>query len=354
MSITRPRECDNLLKYLAEHYPAALASWLLGKPVTRVRILKTELSLQPIRADSIYLLETDDEILHVEFETDPTNSEPPVELRMLDYFVRVYRRERKLVRQVVIVLAETKARIPNEFHVGDTWHRYRVVKMWEQDPEPLLEREGLWPLAVLARADRPDQLLMEVAEKVSKIADEGQRNDLTAAVGILAGLRFDNSLIRSLFRREIMMQSVVYREILQEGEQIGEQRGIQIGEQQGRLAVIQKQLTHRFGVIPAETQAQLSALSTPELDELSEALLGFESMDDLARWLEQIGEQRGERHGRLAVIQKQLAHRFGVIPAEMQAQLSALSTPELDELSEALLGFDSMDDLVRWLEENRQ
>jgi len=43
--MTRPREYDNLLKYLAEHYPAALASWLLGKPVTRVRVLKTELSL---------------------------------------------------------------------------------------------------------------------------------------------------------------------------------------------------------------------------------------------------------------------------------------------------------------------
>ncbi|MGH9940183.1 MAG: Rpn family recombination-promoting nuclease/putative transposase, partial [Blastocatellia bacterium] len=201
------------------------------------------------------------------------------------YFVRVYRRERKLVRQAVIVLAETGARIPEEFHVGDTWHRYRVIKMWEQDPEPLLEHEGLWPLAVLARADQPDQLLMEVAEKVSKIADESQRNDLTTAAGILAGLRFDSDLIRRLFRREIMMQSVIYREILQEGEQIGEQRGIGIGEQRGI----------------------------------------------------EIGEQRGEQHGRLAIIQNHLAHRFGNIPAEAQAQLSALSAPELDELSEALL-----------------
>ncbi len=184
--MSQPHEYDNLLKYLAEHYPAALASWLLSKPVTRVRVLKSELSLQPIRADSVHLLEIDDEILHVEFETDPTGSEPPLELRMLDYFVRVYRRERKPVRQVVIVLAETGAHIPEEFHVGDTWHRFRVIKMCEQDPEPLLAHEGLWPLAVLARSDQPDQLLMEVAEKVSKIADESQRSDLTAAAGILA------------------------------------------------------------------------------------------------------------------------------------------------------------------------
>jgi predicted transposase YdaD len=112
-------------------------------------VLKSELSLQPIRADALHLLEIDDE-------------------------------------------------------------------MWKQDPEPLLAHEGLWPLAVLARSEQPEQLLMEVAEKVSKIADESQRNDLTAAAGILAGLRFDRSLVRRLFREEIMMQSVIYREILEE------------------------------------------------------------------------------------------------------------------------------------------
>jgi hypothetical protein len=117
-----------------------------------------------------------------------------------------------------------------------------------------------------------------VAEKVSKIADESHRNDLTAAAGILAGLRFDNCLIRRIFRGEIMIQSVIYREILKEGEQIGEKHG--------RLAVIQKLLTQRFGVNPAETQAQLSALSTPELDELNVAFLGFNSMDDFVRWPE--------------------------------------------------------------------
>src|SRR5262245_30011523 len=117
--MSEPSEYDNLLKYLAENYPTHLASWLLGKPVLalgeHVRLLKTELSLQPIRADWVNLIVTTDEILHVEFETDPTKSEPPLPLRMLDYFVRIYRRERKLVRQVVIVLAETGALIPDEF-----------------------------------------------------------------------------------------------------------------------------------------------------------------------------------------------------------------------------------------------
>ena len=283
--MSQPREYDTLLKYLAEHYPTELTSGLLGRTVTGVRILKSELSLQPIRADAVHLLELDDEILHVEFETDPTNSEPPLELRLLDYFVRIYRRERKPVRQVVIALAETSAHIPDEFHVGDTWHRYRVVKLWEQDSAPLLAHTGLWPLAVLARAAQPEQLLMEVAEKVSTIADEDERSDLTAAAGILAGLRFDRNLVRRLFRKEIMMQSVIYREILAEGEQIGEQHGELRGALIGRLSVVERQLKRRLGLIPPEAQTKIMALTSPELDLLSEALLDFNSVDDLTGWL---------------------------------------------------------------------
>jgi predicted transposase YdaD len=138
---------------------------------------------------------------------------------------------------------------------------------------------------VLARTKRPRQLLMAVAEKVSTIADESQRSDLTAATSILAGLRFDPPLVRRLFRREIMMQSAIYREILAEGELIGEQRGEQRGEQHGRLAVIERQLKRRLGVIPKRGQEKLNTLTLSELDELSEALLDFQSTEDLLRWL---------------------------------------------------------------------
>jgi len=224
-------EYDNLLKYLAENYAAQLAAWLLDKPAGQpVQLLKTELSLQPARADLLAICAGEPEILHVEFETDPTQSEPPLPLRMLDYFVRVYRRERRAVHQVVVVLAETRAEIPAEFHVGETRHRYRVLKLWEQDPAPLLAADGLLPLAVLAKAAQPVQLLTEIATRVSEIPNFDQRIDLTAAAGILAALRFDKPLVQRLFRREIMIQSSIYRDILEEGELLGEQRGLRRGK----------------------------------------------------------------------------------------------------------------------------
>jgi len=273
-------EYDNLLKYLAENHAVSLASWLLGRPVSqRVRLLKTELSLQPIRADWLALFDLEDEILHVEFETDPTDSEPPLPLRLLDYFVRTYRRERKPVRQVVIVLTETNAHIPDEFHVGDTWHRYRVIMMCEQDPEALLAHDGLLPLALLARSSQPEELLRKVADRVQNIQEPGLRSDLTAAAFILGGLRFDQTLLRGLFREEIMIQSSTYRDLVERSEA----RGIRLGE----LALLQEMLLHRYGPLPAAVQEAIAVLDAESLLQLSKAQFDFKSIDDLHAWLKE-------------------------------------------------------------------
>ncbi len=273
-------------KYLTEHHGAALASWLLGRPVgAKIRLLKNELSLQPIRADWLALYDLEEEILHVEFETDPAKSDVPLPLRMLDYFVRLYRLYRKPVRQVVIVLHKTGVDIPDEFHVSETYHRYRVIKIWEQDPAPLLADEGLLPFAVLARSDEPDRLLREVAEQIQNVAQPDTRADLTAAAYLLGGLRFDKKLLRSLFREEIMIQSSSYQDVVERSEQRGEQRG--------RLAILQDQLAFRFGQLPAEAQAALSKLDLLTLSQLGHALFDFKSVDDLSNWLKQHQPQNG-------------------------------------------------------------
>jgi predicted transposase YdaD len=58
---------DNCCKLLAEKYPEQFASWLLGQPAGNVEVLKTELSIEPIRADSVILLRLRSQILHIEF-----------------------------------------------------------------------------------------------------------------------------------------------------------------------------------------------------------------------------------------------------------------------------------------------
>jgi predicted transposase YdaD len=58
---------DNTCRFLAENYSADFASWLLGETVTMTELKPSELSLDPIRADVLILLQSDDDILHIEF-----------------------------------------------------------------------------------------------------------------------------------------------------------------------------------------------------------------------------------------------------------------------------------------------
>ncbi len=80
---------DTVCKFLIKTFPADFATWLLGEPVALTALSPSELSLEPIRADALILLQADNIILHVEFQTRP---DPAMPFRMLDYRVRVHRR----------------------------------------------------------------------------------------------------------------------------------------------------------------------------------------------------------------------------------------------------------------------
>jgi len=148
---------DNICRYLAAEYPSPFVRWLLTVDEVEIQKLPIELSLEPIRTDALYLLPQRQQILHLEFQTIPAST-PALPLRMLDYWVRLYRQYGYAIEQVVIFLRPTTAEAVyvDQFAVGSTNHRYRVVRMWEQDPAPLLANPALLPLAVLARSDSHD------------------------------------------------------------------------------------------------------------------------------------------------------------------------------------------------------
>ncbi|MDB9306602.1 Rpn family recombination-promoting nuclease/putative transposase [Nodularia spumigena CS-591/12] len=275
---------DNLCKLLSEKYPQQFATWVLGTPQTDVTVLKTELSIEPIRADYVTLLQIEGRILHLEFQTK-IESTPPLPLRMLDYWVRLYRLYRLPITQVVVLLLPPKdnTEIPNAFHVENTRHEYRVIKMWEENPEPFLENAALLPLASLAASNQPQVLLEQIVQRVNQL-ETTQRPEISAYTQILAGLKFRKDLIRTLFREGMMRESVIYQEILEEGEQKGEQRGRLEGEQRERTLVL-RLLARKVGELSPNIHKQLQTLSLEQLENLGEALLDFSSVSDLENWL---------------------------------------------------------------------
>ncbi|MCC3591682.1 Rpn family recombination-promoting nuclease/putative transposase [Microcoleus sp. PH2017_28_MFU_U_A] len=278
---------DNTCKYLAEKFPAAFVSWLLpiDEP-TDIQVLKTELIQEPIRADSLVFLQTDNQILHLEFETRPY-SDPPIAFRMLDYYVRLKRQYSCSINQVVIFLQQTASEqvFVSEYTDANTRHGYRVIRLWEQDPALLLSVPGLLPLATLSQTNSPRTLLEQIATQIATIQEPTQQADLLACTQVLAGLRFEKDLIRQLFRKETMRGSVIYQEIREDGLLEGRQLGLLEGRKDEALAFLTRQLTRRIGSIAPETREQIQTLSVEELEDLGEALLDFSSASDLTNWL---------------------------------------------------------------------
>ncbi|MCV3217273.1 Rpn family recombination-promoting nuclease/putative transposase [Plectonema radiosum NIES-515] len=268
---------DNTLKYLVEQYPEQFIRWLLGSEPRDIQILKTELNQEPIRADSVTFLQTANQILHIEFQTLPAST-PPLPLRMLDYWVRLYRQYNCDIEQIVIFLKPTssEAAFVEQFTTRNTSHHYRVIRMWEQNPEPLLTSSALLPLATLAQTDSPETLLQQIAVQVSMIEEAAIQQSISACTQLLAGLVFDTELVRQLFRREDMRESVIYQEILQEGREEG---------RQSELRLVIRQLTRRIGTINLQLQTKIENLSLTQLEDLGEALLDFNSETDLVNWL---------------------------------------------------------------------
>ncbi|QEI42031.1 hypothetical protein BMF77_02636 [Dolichospermum sp. UHCC 0315A] len=266
---------DNVCKILAEKYPLDFANWLLPEEVEKIKVLKAELSIEPIRADSVILLQTKNRILHLEFQTN-TKSETPIPLRILDYFVRLVRQYNLPVTQVVIFLQETSNEIAfTEAYIDEmTNHRYRVIRMWEQDSDLFLHNPALLPLAPLTRTNSAPGLLSQVATEIAKITDVPARQNTAAYTEILAGLRFDKNLIRQLLSEDIMQESVIYQDILQKGEQ------------KEAFRFLNRQLNRRFGEMDSFIVERIRLLPTEQLEILGEEFLDFSGISDLVTWLD--------------------------------------------------------------------
>jgi predicted transposase YdaD len=267
---------DNVCKVLAEKYPQDFARWLLNVEESEITVLKTELSIEPIRADSVTFLQLSTSILHIEFQTLPYST-PPLPLRMFSYKARLKTQYKCPIIQVVIFLVETDNEIAftDKYEDETTIHRYQVIRMWEQKPELFLNNPGLLPLAPLTQTTQPETLLSQVASEIAKITDKQSKQNTAAYTEILAGLRFKKDLIRQLLREDVMKESVIYQDILQ------------TGEKKEALKILNLLLNRRFGQIDSLILERIRLLPTNQLEVLAEASLDFSQISDLVNWLNQ-------------------------------------------------------------------
>lgn len=268
---------DNICKFIAETFSSDLAQWLLGYPIDLTVLKPTELLVSPIRADSLIFLQSDDLILHIEFQTDPKDDIP---FRMADYYLRIHRIfPNKQVYQVVIYLRQSSSSLARvtTFNLPQLRHEFNILRLWEIPTDQLLQSSGLLPFAVLSQTQNPVQVLEQVARRIEAIDNPREQSDLSATTAILAGLVLDKMIIRQLLREDIMKESVIYQDI----QETSEAKGFQKGE----ANLVLRQLHRRIGDIPQYISDKIRELSVEQLENLGEALLDFNTESDLSLWL---------------------------------------------------------------------
>jgi predicted transposase/invertase (TIGR01784 family) len=272
---------DSVSKFQIEQYPTDFAAWLLGEPIALTKLQPTELSIEPIRADSLILLQSDDLILHCEFQTDPDITIP---FRMADYRLRSHRKfPDKTMVQVVIYLRSTGSTevFKNSFQAGRLHHEFDVIRIWEEPAELFLGSPGLWPYAVLSQTNDREGILEQVSALIENLP-RNQQSNLIAVASVMAGLQLEGDVIQRIMRSDLMKESVIYQEILARGEAVGAVKGKIIGER----VIVSRLLTKKLGNLPIATQSQINELSIEQIEALGDALLEFNQIDDLLAWME--------------------------------------------------------------------
>ncbi|NJO73258.1 MAG: DUF4351 domain-containing protein [Leptolyngbyaceae cyanobacterium RM1_406_9] len=199
------------------------------------------------------------------------------------------------------------------------------LRLWEQPTEVFFQRPGLLPYAVLSQTgDRPS-ILRQVAQTIDTLPNPRQQANLSAATGILAGLVLNKQLIRRLLRREIMQESVIYRELRAEAREEGLRLGREDARREAHLKVLE------------EVKQQLRQEILEEVRQQLRQDLGEEARES----------RRGEAY--LLVI-RLLKRRIGSVSDEADSRVNSLSLSQLEDLGEALLDFSTVADLEAWLE----
>ena len=264
---------DNICKFLAETFPTDFASWLLGEPIAFTKLEPSELSVEPIRADSVIFLKSLRMILHIEFQTDPNKNIP---FRMTDYLLRLHRQFPDMeIYQVVIYLTPSESPLVYQttFNLGGLSHQFNVIRIWEQPTEIFQQYQGLLPFAALSQTNNPEETLRLVARQIENIEDKQVQSNVAASTAIISGIALNKEIIQRLLRSEIMKESVIYQEILLEGEAKGlakgEARGIAKGEAKGKAETARQiALNMMQSNISGDLVAQFTGLSLKEVQKL--------------------------------------------------------------------------------------
>ena len=225
--------------------------------------------------------------------------------RMAGYTWRLYERYDLSVHPVVVVLRPGGSLKKSWRMVTWGWPVatccFDVIALWEVDAAVVMAQglTGLYPLLPLMRWEEEAEpaAILEHSQRLilDGIAPLEARADAYVGLRVLSAIRYPSELVSQILqRRGLMLESPVYREILEEGRQAGLEQGLEQGREEGleqgredglRDDVLAA-LEVRFGAVPAALAEQVRRRrGRPELEGLLRRAIVVESLEAFAREL---------------------------------------------------------------------
>mgnify|MGYP006335442331 CR=1 FL=1 len=134
---------------------------------------------------------------------------------------------------------------------------------------------------------------MKTARTLSSVPEQlGNVPELRHAFSIANEANLEPDELEDLERREIFIQdqrgaiAKATRLGMEKGIKQGIEQGIEQGIKQGKLQLIIRLLERSLGALSLEIQTSIDRLSAEQLESLTEAVLDFATLSDLATWLE--------------------------------------------------------------------
>lgn len=285
-------EYDLIIKALAERYINQIASFVRGIDVTVEQVEDKDKEAVAVQRTSDALVKVREEgyeyLMLVEFQARPDRK---MARRLLEYTAMHHRRHEKPVYPVVINLTGGGRRDDRyiieclDLTVVD--FNYRMINLEDVAGRDLLYRGpvGLLPLAPLMRQDEPPEAVLEkcASRLESEVQVEEERATLYLALGVLAALKFQKSLVQKILEVSMMENSPFFDGIREEWEARGEKRG----DIKGRLDMLFDEIEAKFGKMPDDLRMRLGALKEPdEIKQVARKARGAETIDEFLTKLE--------------------------------------------------------------------
>jgi hypothetical protein len=240
-------------------------------------------------------------LVHIEIQAE---SEDIFAKRMFLYNIRIFEYYDQPATSLAVLCDSTPNWRPNQYSLAAPGTRHN----FEFSTVKILDYQNQW--AELEQSKNPFATVVMAHLKTQKTKRKAKerKNWKLHLIRRLYELGWQETDIRNLYRFidwVMLLPSKLEREFWQElkqfeqerqmsyittGERIGYERGREDGKEEGKVEegkrLILRQLQKRVGVLPEKVLTSVQSLGVTQLEELSEALLDFTGIDDLLHWLE--------------------------------------------------------------------